>query len=264
MKYPQDIIEHKPASVYVEGDETTLFWLDGDKVMFRDCPVRGADAASFRFYLGYFAKDNKHCYIGSTKLKEADSAHFRALNYTYAADNHNVWTMGGKIADASAASFMVCDDGVFVRGDYRFAYGYGKDNARVYYYDSDGKPNWVKKANPATFKSLNDGHFGIDDKTVFCGHASIAKADVKTWQKIGGYYSRDKSRIFYFNRIIAVADYTTFRVIASKDDKTQFARDCHHFYWNDRVIDDNAFGAELWREDAMPDVAGDYPTIKDR
>lgn len=259
MHYPQDIIEHKPASAFIEGDETTLYWLDGKKVMFRHYPVRGADAASFRFYLGYFAKDNKHCYIGSTKLKEAVSKHFKALNYTYATDGHIVCTMGGKIADADGASFTVCDDGVHVIDNLKFAYGYGKDNARVFYYDSNGKANWVKKADPVTFKSLNDGHFGLDHQTVFCGHASIAKADVNTWKKIGGYYSRDKARIFYFNRLIAEADYATFRVITSKHGDRQLARDSHHFYWNDSIIDHDAYGIGVWRKHAMPDVADDYP-----
>lgn len=259
MNFLQDIAEHTLTTSYVEGSDTPPYWLDGNTVMYGSYPIRGADASSFRFYLGCFAKDNKHCYIGSAKLKLGNGSQFKALNYTYATDGNIVCSLGGRIADADGASFMICDDGVLIRDGLRFPYGYGKDNVRVFYYDFDGKANWVKKADPATFKSLNDGFFGLDHKTVFCGHASIAKADVNTWQKLGGYYSRDKARIFYFNREIKVADYATFRVIASKDGARQLARDCNHFYWNDRVIDYDAFGIDVWREGAMPDVAGDYP-----
>lgn len=109
-------------------------------------------------------------------------------------------------------------------------------DTRVYYYDYDGKPNWVRKATSESFVSLNDGHFGKDDNFVFCGAATIPKAKVEHWQKLDGYYSRDDQRLFYYNRHIRAADYDSFEVVPTGIDYLQLAKDKNNFYWNDRIV----------------------------
>lgn len=239
MPIADDTREFTPTrNQFREGDETTLYWIRGETILYRHYPLKGADIESFRFYLGSFAKDRKHCYCTSTRLGGGNGATFRALNYTYAADGQFVWTMGGKIKDADADSFVVCDDGVYeLGGGSRAPYGFGKDKNRVYYYDSNGKPNWVRKASPASFVSLNDGHFGRDDNFIFCGAATLPKAKVENWRKIGGNYSKDDARIYYFNRPIREADYGSFEVASTGRSWIQLAKDNSHFYHNDRVID---------------------------
>ena len=146
--------------------------------------------------------------------------------------------MGGKVKDADAESFVVCDDGVhYLTGGGRAPYGFGKDKNRVYYYDFNGKPNWVRKASAGSFHSLNDGHFGKDDHFVFCGAATIPKARIEHWQKIGGYYSNDDRRVFYFNREIRDADHDSFEVVLSGRDYVQLAKDKNRFYRNDSIVD---------------------------
>src|SRR6185436_9690370 len=114
---------------------------------------------------------------------------------TYATDGQFVWTMGGRIKEADAQSFVVCDDGVHDLGHgTRVPHGFGKDKDRVFYYDFDGKPNWVRKATPKSFVSLNDGYFGKDEQFVFCGAVTLPKANVEHWSKIAGHYSRDDTR----------------------------------------------------------------------
>jgi hypothetical protein len=144
--------------------------------------------------------------------------------------------MGGRIAEADAESFEVCDDGVHLLPPVtRVPYGYGKDKARVHYYDFDGKANWVRKASPGSFVSLNDGHFGKDDHLVFCGAVTLPRANVARWRKIGGFYSKDDARVYYLNRHIKQADYGSFEVVPS--DRLQLAKDKHYYYSNDQVVD---------------------------
>lgn len=262
MPRTEDIQEMTPGTSFNDADKSTHYWINGSVMMYRHYPIRGADIKTFRFYRGAFAKDLYHCYVTSKRLAGGNAQLFRALNYTYATDGNFVWTLGGKVKGSDAASFSVCDDGVYSTGRSRFPYGYGKDRSHVFYYDFDGKPNLVKKANAETFQSLNDGFFGIDNKTVFCGRSTIAKADVKTWNKIGGFYSKDKNRIFYFNRIIPEAHLSSFRVIPSQDGFTQLARDRNHFYWNDRIIDKDEQGIKIWIKCSIPDIPGDYPSVK--
>ena len=240
MPFPDDIREFIPGRAFREGDDTTLYWIRDDELVYRHYPIRGADVGSFRFYFGSFAKDRKNCYCASSRLTGGNAATFRALNYTYATDGQSVWTMGGRIAGADAESFVVCDDGVHRLGSRtRVPYGYGKDKARVYYYDFDGKPNWVRKASPDSFVSLNDAHFGKDEHFVFCGAATLPRAKVEYWRKIGGFYSKDDSRVYYFNRPIKEADFDSFEIVPS--DRLQLAKDKHYYYSNDQIVDQTKF-----------------------
>ena len=249
MSIPDDTREFKPGYVCRQGDDTTQYWIQDDRILYRSYPLRGAHLPSFRFFLGGFAKDQKHCYCTNSRLKGGQGRSFRALNFCYVTDGQFVWTMGGKIKDADAESFVVCDDGVRELSlGQRVPYGYGKDRERVFYYDFDGKPNWVRKATPASFTSLNDGHFAKDEKYVFCGAATIPKAKVEHWQKIGGYYSRDDKRVFYFNREIKTADYDSFEVVPTDRDYLQLAKDKNSFYLNDNLINQTKFEELLTEE----------------
>ena len=249
MPLPDDVREFVPGPARIERDETTQYWIREGRVIYLGdpgYPVRGADASTFRFYLGAFGKDQNACYCCHSKLTGGNSSTFRALNYAYATDGQYVWTLGGKLKDVDAESFVVCDDGVYHLGEgLRAPHGFGKDRQRVFYYDFDGKPNWVRKASPASFLSLNDGYFGKDSDFVFCGAATLPKATVAEWQKIGKFYSKDNSRVYFLNRQIRDADIDTFEVIPATRDWIHLARDKDHFYENDFTITEADFREQL-------------------
>jgi len=98
----------------------------------------------------------------------------------------------------------------------------------------------VRKASAASFISLNDGHYGKDDNCVFCGAATLPRAKVAQWRKIGGYYSKDDARVYYFNRLMRDADYDTFEVLDTGG-FLQMAKDKNHFYDTDRVVGEAEF-----------------------
>lgn len=246
MAIPEHTQEFQPTPDPSVGQRRTLYWTRGKQVFYRSYPVRGADIETFSYYLGDFAKDSKHCYCTNSRLAGGQGATFRTLNYTYATDGISVWTLGGKIKDADAESFVVCDDGVLYHDiNTPVPYGFGKDKQRVYYYNYRGKPNWVRKASSASFVSLNDGYFGKDDSFVFCGAVTLPKAKVEHWRKIGGHYSKDDARVFYFNRQIRDADQESFEFVPTKRNYVQLAKDKHRFYSNDDVIDEASFFNKL-------------------
>ncbi len=245
----------KLSTVFDDHNETAQYWTDGKSVFFRRWEIKGADIDSFEQFPGSWAKDKAHCYIVGSRLQNADTATFEVLNFTYAKDRYNVWTMGGRIADADAATFEACDSGRHSLGpDYdrlpdgtkksyeRFVpYGYGKDKNSVYHYDYSGKPNLVRKAIAASFHSLDDGYFGYDEKSVFCKQSALPKANPATWAKLHKdyYYSKDRDRIYYFNRPMKDADAETFEVVISPVSiglPYQYAKDRNTGYWNDRPI----------------------------
>jgi hypothetical protein len=97
----------------------------------------------------------------------------------------------------------------------------------------------VRKADPATFESLNDGFFGRDKNSVFWGGYIVKKARVEHWQKIGGPYSKDDKRIFIGTDEFRSADYDTFEVVSA--DVPSLARDKNNLYMGDEIVDAELF-----------------------
>ena len=248
MPIPDDTREFIPGNVkFRDEGESTTYWIRDKTVHWRPYPIRGADVATFRFYLGDFAKDRKNCYCRNKRLTGGTPATFRALNFNFATDGHFVWALGGKVQDADAETFVVCDDGVEYQGSgSRIPNGYGKDKDRVFYSDFQGQPKWVRKASPASFVSFNDTFFGKDENFVFVGYATISKARVEHWKRIGGTYSKDDRRVFHGNTEMKEVDLDSFRVIVTES--SNLAKDKRHCYWGSRIIDPAEFDSILKKD----------------
>ncbi len=234
--------EYRPANRFDDDDITKQYWEENGDIYYREeMKIRGADKESFVFFLGSFAKDKNNCYLQDTRLKDSSPNQFRALNNCFCKDDKSVWCIGGKIKEADAESFEVCDDGIHKLRNLYVPYGYAKDKYKVFYYDFSGKACWVRKANPSTFRSRNDGHFGYDDTSVFCGRSQLKSAKVEDWCLIDGYYSRDSKRVYYLNRQVSGVDFDTFEVHLTKKNGFQFAKDKGNFYRNDVIISEQQY-----------------------
>ena len=210
------------------------YWDRGDAIVCAGETVKGAHLPSFRYFENGFARDRANCYCMGRKLRGATSDSLKVLNYCYVTDGQGVWTLGGQIKDVDAESLVVCDDGYKqLSGGGKVPFGYAKDKNFVYYFNFQGKPKKLAKANPDTFMSLNDGHFGKDDKSVFFGSFRLVGAKLDSWVKIDGNYSKDQKKVFSGNRVVNSAIIDTFEV----DPLFNFlAKDHVHFYRNDNEI----------------------------
>lgn len=236
------------------ADPYQVYWTENGLVFCTEgggIPLRGADPVSFRYFAGGFGHDRRGAWFMGSRLRDADGSRFRALNYTWFTDGAGVWCVGGRVKEADGTRFDACDAGVDWINGAPIPRSYGKDGERVFFYDFNGKANWVRKADPASFESLEGARFGRDANHVFSGHATIARAERASWRMLGGHYSRDARRIYYFNRVIEGADLESFRVVPSRYDDFQFARDIHRRYWNDESREGQTFDEDLWRRHAL-------------
>ena len=240
---PDDIAELIPGHIFRDNDPTTLYWIRDKTVVYRHYPLRGADVESFRFYKSSLAKDHRHCYVANSRLTDGNGPTFRPLNFSYYTDGNLIWTFGGQIKEADAESFVTCDDGMRVVLGAKMPFGYARDKNHVYYYDNTGKPKLVRKASPASFVSFNDGEYGMDENFIFCGAATIPKADVTTWKRLRGPYSRDGYRAFWLTREIKGADLDSF--VAPETPFFPVAQDKNHYYSQDQIIDRAEFETHL-------------------
>ena len=240
LPVPEDFLApYAPANAFDDRSYGESYWVkSGSEVFYRHQPVRGADPASFQVYRGGFAKDARACYAQSKRLRGADPASFRALNFAYAADLEHVWTIAGEIKDAHRPTFEVCDGGAVSVGVVLVPTGYARDQSQVHFYNFDGKPHAVNKADAASFRSV-DGVFALDDAHVFHEAAVLPAASPKSWRQLAGFYSVDGPRIYYMNRRVVGADAATFQVVDVRG--IQLATDVGSFYENGVAVSRERF-----------------------
>lgn len=187
-------IDSNPLFYNEDTQEITAYWTDG-KMVYWDFGRVSMDVEHFVWFNSTFAKDSKHCFLHGHKLRNVDHASFTALNNCYARDCKSVWTTGGRFEPEDISSFVVCDDGVKLIEQIRtmsdgtqrpirvrIPYGYAKDSKAVYYENFAGKIKILKRADPATFVSNNDGYFAWDAKSIFWGGYLLPKADLQSWR----------------------------------------------------------------------------------
>ena len=209
-------IDDNPLFYDENTQEILKYWTDGKAVYWRFDQV-SRDVEHFVWFNYHFAKDSKHCFLQSTKLRNVDHDSFTALNNCYAKDCKSVWTTGGRFEPEDISSFVVCDDGVKLIEEIRtmsdgtqrpiqlrIPYGYAKDNKAVYYENFVGKIKILKKADPAPFVSNNDGHFAWDAQSVFCGGYLLPKADLQSWRIVDAQkkLSRDSKHFYIWNKLV--------------------------------------------------------------
>lgn len=153
--------------------------------------------------------------------------------------------MGIPVKDADAATFEVCDDGRKYLDGLTIPHGYGKDAQRVFYYNFDGKPNLVRKATAANFRSHNDGHFGQDENFAFFEIAAIPKANVATWRPLGGWFSKDDQRVYFCNRPLKEADAESFIAVDVGVTFIHLAKDKNHHWDCDKIITAKQYADKL-------------------
>ena len=164
-------IDTNPLFYDEDTQEILAYWTDGKKVYWRFSEV-SRDIARFVWFNGRFAKGGRHCFLHSTKLRKVDHALFTELSNCYARDCKSAWTTGGRFEPVDIDFFVVCDDGVKLiekiqtmsdgtRHPVRLCipYGYAKNSKAVYYKNFAGKTKMLKKSDPVTFISNNDGYF---------------------------------------------------------------------------------------------------------
>lgn len=207
-------IDNNPLFYNEDTQDILSYWTDGKKIYWRFSEI-STDVEHFVWFNGRFAKDSKHCFLQNTKLRNVDHTSFIALNNCYAKDNRSVWTTGGRFEPEDNGSFVVCDDGVRLieniqtmsdgtRRSVRMCipYGYAKDSKAVYYENFSGKIKILKKADPATFVSNNDGYFAWDAKSIFWGGYPLPGADLQSWHIVDTQkaLSRDTKHFYIQNK----------------------------------------------------------------
>ena len=200
-------------------------------VYFSGARISKADHASFAYLGGSWARDAERVYDCGSVLRSADYGSFAVLSSVFAKDARTVFYVGGSVKEADAASFVALDSGCHFSspGAYPVSYcGYGRDRAHIFHHvETIGKPGVVRKADHASFRSL-EGVYGLDDHAAFIDRRQIKGANPRTWFSMQGLYSRDDQRVYYDNLVLKGADVESF--ICLWGDHGTWAKDKNRYY----------------------------------
>lgn len=221
----------------------TTYAKDASRAFHEGREVAGADAATFELVPGggaQYAKDARRVYAEGSPLPEADPGSFRVDAKTpgLARDRRQVYFNRKVIRGADPATYEL------LRG----ASAIGRDR-KGYYFGSEP----VAVRDPATFEVMTVNPqpgemWAKDAKAFYVGAKTTAAGGGSKLEILGEGYSKDGTRVFYKDEVIAGADAATFTVRVHKDDAVKgqrfvVARDRRHFYTSDTPTADVADGA---------------------
>lgn len=225
-------LDKNPLFYDPEEKSIIYYWSDGKQVYWRYNPI-SKDVKNFQVFNDRFAKDSTHCFLQSIKLRWAEHDSFAALNYCYAFDGKSAQTTAGRFEPADPQTFTVCDDGFWLSTNKitltdgrcceeqkHIPYGYAKDSKQVYYENYAGKIKILKKADPVTFVSNNDGYYGWDQNNVFYGKNTLPGANPATWKLLDGFYhvSTDGKHFYIQNHKVSEEEALSKMKTLSKKD----------------------------------------------
>jgi hypothetical protein len=203
--------------------DTAGYHVRGDRVYYLNAfpgnafQIVGADAASFHDFDPTYARDKTTVYFDGQPIPDADASSFQVLDRPgFAKDRKHVFALDRVISD-DPAHFELLDASM------------SKDAAHIYW--SDGT---VLSDDPAHFVIVsNTEHylFTKDGRTVHVNGNPIAGADPATFRVLGGAYSQDRQRIYYFTESVADVDAASFRALEGP-----YAVDARRAYWMGQAI----------------------------
>lgn len=179
-----------------EGTVAYSYWTFSFGTVYDKLPE--VDPSTFKSVNDWLGHDAKHCYFKGILIRDADVSTFEAGKYPLCRDRKDFYYMGKPMNVADISSFKILmhnEDDVWCM-DSRYAY---YDTTRV-------------EADLATFK-VTGANVAIDKNNVYRYGKILPLADPATYQENWrGFYSRDKSHIWYLGDLMEDVDYATFKV----------------------------------------------------
>lgn len=172
-----------------------------------DLKITNIDAASFRIIWYWYTKDSKNIYHNWLKLEWINYCSFELYNF-WNKKNLSTWM-------ARDNSNVIFNWKILNNIDVNTFEKVGSD----FFKDKDNVFNWyfevVKTADAKTFIYDNKKYFAYDKNWVYVNNETYIKwADWKSFEKLGGYFYKDKNNVYFKSDIIDWADSESFEEIS--------------------------------------------------
>lgn len=197
------------------------YWTDGARV-FRDLhnlSLKGADPATFEYFLGLFGRDATSCFICRDRAAGADPETFTVLNHCFAVDKGKIFAAGDKAKGHVQA--------LSAPGEVR-ALGSGK-----WHYGIDAKH---KTAN------WNPGGYIVDGGNIYhfllgFGMRPLQNVDADSFEACANAVNAcDKNRVYFRNRWLRKADRASWKMCLDSP-HCAYSKDDRSIFWNEDIVD---------------------------
>lgn len=168
-------------------------------ICFHGSVVPGADAATFKPFFAWFAKDKSRVYIQNRPIESLDPESIARLSNNWLVDKNNVWYLKSNSVElvahpeASTSTFKILGG------------AYATDGKVVYFNDSN------IHADSETFKVLTGTSsrlyaYAKDKNYTYYGGSQITDADVASFSYLGSGYGKDDTSLYYDGKAIEGGD----------------------------------------------------------
>jgi hypothetical protein len=212
-----------------------------DGVYYDGVLIKRAEAATFEFIGGDYAKDAFTIYSRGIAIPGANRQTFEYVGNGHAKDKNYIYNGFEIFSAEDPSSFEATTDDYYKRGVSFRVYlippaadpqtvehvgcFYTKDDSAVYFY---GKT--IVDADPATF-SIVGGCYPKDSEHVYLEGKPIPHADPNTFEYLGLEYTKDADHAYFYGDVISGADATTFEYVGGG-----YAKDTAHVYLETDIV----------------------------
>lgn len=180
-------------------------------------------------FLDLYGIDQNHIYYTGIPIAFSDPESFQLLNIDYAVDKNYVYYMGRRIFGILSKNFTQLE------GSGR----YGKATDKGVHY---GKIFTL--CDPDTFRPRKDSVvlWSLDDKCVYFEGKVFPNIDRGSFTWLNSWFTKDKNRVYYKDKILIDADPQTFHLTKTKGSKSSvYAKDALRCWnKNGKIIDCNS------------------------
>jgi hypothetical protein len=183
-----------------------------------------------------------------TLVAGADAATFEVLNLPgpikdFARDKNRVYLAGMVVSGAHPESFTFRK--LNVRGGLRVPGGgnyYYRDSERVFIYPKHPEPlgRWycgfikmLADSDPESFRVMGGG-WSRDRNRVYLFEKGFTPRDIDSFERLERLWARDSKAYYWGTREVLGADRNTFHI---SEKRPCFASDCNHLFWHGWLIE---------------------------
>lgn len=190
---------------------------DAKRVFLAGRVIPDADAATFEIIDERFTRDARHVFLGRDVFCD-DPQYFSRVSVNFVKDSQVVYDLNPKGGERIVSRDPANFRQISVDGSYSFC----ADTERVFV-----NGNLIPEAQPATFKILGGAYTRDASRSYYFNTPMPDGTDVSTLVPLAGGYAKDKSRVYYLGKILQGADAATFEIT---DPVWPKAKDKSHAY----------------------------------
>lgn len=215
--YQNEVINVLDVASYevVQG----AFSKDNQAAYFETRMLDDIDSLSFEVINDYYQRDKSGLLYDGKCIPDSDPSSYEFISTNFSKDSKNIYYLGRILMDKSPIGFGAKEAHLLSNNNGLINLIYDTNQSffmhqnlltkiEKNYYSYENKIYFsyrrIVGAVISSFRVLPDesGHYSLDNKNVYYKYKKISNADISTFEVITYPFSKDKNRVYYFDRYL--------------------------------------------------------------